>query len=422
MNAALPHMPLTVRGPQPDQAATASQWVTWFWKAFLPAWTERTIDREGGGFFDSLDAAGIPPHDAPKTVLAQARLLFTFSHLALLSGDPAQREAAREARRFLSNFRKAPGLYSRAVMRDGRPTGEPAGSIARSYDQSFVILALATWGKLEPEDDVSAELEACWQALETRLTDPMTGLLLEDDSITDPSSGAAPPRAQNPHMHLYEAALQAFEMTGDNTWTTRAAAVRETGLRYFLDTQSGTICEFIAPDLTPLSGKEGVRREVGHQCEWAWLLHREADLAGKEEARAVAERLLDFAAAHGFAANGPMRGAAFDAVASDASWRDESFLMWPQTEAVKAYVTRFRLGDAKAGEKASDLTALIFARYFGGRNAFANQLDAEGAVLWPDALSRLLYHLVLALTEGASAGLWPEPTRQLTEESKHVQL
>lgn len=396
--------------PQPAACASAQEWVGWFWSVFLPGWIDRAIDARGGGFFDGLDGAGEPVRGAPKTVLAQARLLFTFSHLGLLSGDPLHRDAAAAAHRILPVFRKAPGLYRRAVTPNGPLTDKSADAVARSYDQSFVILALATWGRLSPDEAVSRELETCWQAIETTLTDPATGLLLEDDSVRDPSAPAAPPRAQNPHMHLYEAALQAFEMTGEQRWQERAVVIRKTALRHFLD--GGTIVEFLAPDLAPLPGRDGARREVGHQCEWAWLLEREADLGGDAGMRAVAARLMNFADAYGFAGTGAMRGAAFDAVASDGAWREETFLLWPQTEAIKAYVARFRAGDAHAGEMARSLTALVFARYFGGRAAFANQLDADGAVLWPDALSRLLYHLVLALTEGAGAGLWPGPTRE----------
>ena len=110
---------------------------------------------------------------------------------------------------------------------------------------------------------------------------------------------------------------------------------------------------------------------------------------------------------------GEVRGAAHDAVAADGAWREECFLLWPQTEAIKAYVAQHLVGGATAGAKAQALLALVFDRYFAGRAAFVNQLDATGAVLWPDALSRLLYHLVLALTEGAGAGLWPGPTRIL---------
>lgn len=391
----------------------AQEWAAWFWQAFLPGWIARASDAANGGFFDTLDAYGAPVADAPKTVLAQARLLFTFSHVALLSGDAAMRAAARSAHAFLPHFRKASGLYRHAVTRDGRPTGTPRDAVARSYDQSFVILALATWGRLAPTAETAAEMEACWQAIEDHLHDPATGLLLEDDSVVEPSAPEAPPRAQNPHMHLYEAALQAFEMTGETRWLERATHVRGTALRFFLDRRSGTIVEFLSPDLQPLPEPNGMRREIGHQCEWAWLLDREANLASDAAMRATAASLMAFALRHGFAEKGLMHGAAYDAAAADGTWREERFLLWPQTEAIKAYVARHLNGDAQAGANAQALLTQIFVRYFAGRPAFVNQLDATGAVLWPDALSRLLYHLVLALTEGAGAGLWPGPTRIL---------
>ena len=121
-----------------------------------------------------------------------------------------------------------------------------------SYDQSFVILGLATWGRLNPDDNINPELEACWLAIQKKLTDSETGLLLEHDNLPDPAHPEAPRRAQNPHMHLYEATLQAYEMTGRPIWLERAKQLRAKGLEYFFDLKTGTIVEFIAPDLSTL--------------------------------------------------------------------------------------------------------------------------------------------------------------------------
>lgn len=123
--------------------------------------------------------------------------------------------------------------------------------------------------------------------------------------------------------------------------------------------------------------------------------------------RDIAERLLAFADRHGFAREGAMQGAAFDAVAADASWREDQFLLWPQTEALKTYAIRSE--DPAQAARARALAQLIFRRYFAGQAAFANQMGADGNVLWPVALSRLHYHLVLGFTEGARAGLWAGP-------------
>lgn len=385
---------------------SADDWATWFWTEFLPGWLARVHDDQGG-VFDTLAADGTPMLAAEKTVLAQARILFTLSHLALLSGNPALVAAAEHQAAFLPRFRKAPGLYRRALRRDGSVTGLAGDEVARSYDQSFVLLALATWNRLSPREETAAEIEMCWEALATRLTDPATGLLLEDDTLTDPAAPEAPLRAQNPHMHLYEACLQAFEMTHDDLWQTRAASLRALGLEHFLDTETGSIAEFRAPDLGPLPGPDGLRREPGHQCEWAWLLGREAELGGDPALRGTAATLMAFADRHGFAGAGPLQGAAFDAVAADGAVMEHSFLLWPQTEAIKALALRHRASEAAAGDRARALLCLMFERWFAGRKTFVNRLDAGGESLWSEAPSRLIYHLVLALTEGARAGLWP---------------
>ena len=406
---------------QPQDSASVQEWVDWFVTAFLPGWIERARDPAGFGFYDLLDEYAQPLQPHRRTVLAQARLLFTFSHLALLTKSPVFQDAARTSYDALTVFRKSPGGYCRARSGNTGPenirhgkngTTEDADDyLAFSYDQSFVILGLSTWGKLNPDSNIEATLEASWSYIESSLTDHTTGLLLEHDGLTDPTHHTAPHRAQNPHMHLYEASLQAYEMTKRPVWLERAKQMRSKGLEYFYDQTSGTVVEFIAPDLSNLNGREGQRREIGHQCEWAWLLYREAELGGDTDdyrhITDVADQLLAFADNHGFAVNGAMQGAAFDAVASDTSWREEKFLLWPQTEAIKTFAIRST--QPKYSVHANQLTNLMFQQYFADYAAFVNQLNKNGEPLWAEALSRLHYHIVLSLTEGARAGLWNIP-------------
>lgn len=404
MQNANEHLCGPISQTQPDRDATAGTWVNWYLCDFLPAWVERARDPNELGFFDLLDQEGQPANLNRKSVLAHARLLFTFSHLALLSDNSAYLKAAQDARAALDLFLKPSGLYCRGLTRDGQISTDKADRVATSYDQSFVILALSTWGQLDETEDTNPALKALWSAIETHLIDPKTGLLLEHDDIVDPAAMDAPPRAQNPHMHSYEAALQAFEMTGDPIWMARAQTMRAKALEYFFDRHSGTIMEFIAPDLKPLPGRDGQWREVGHQCEWAWLLLREVELGGDHAVSKIAARLLAFADQHGFAQNGALKGAAFDAISADTSWREETFLLWPQTEALKIYA--IRSADPAQFTKAEALATLIFQQYFFGRPAFINQLDVTENVIWPEGLSRMHYHIVLALTEGVRAKIW----------------
>lgn len=412
-------MPPTKNQPitQPDEAASLQEWVDWFYRSFLPHWIARAQDPQGFGFYDLLDDTGAPAQHDKRTLLAQSRLLFTFSHLALKSGDQKFYEAAEHAREALRAFEKAPGRYSRARTAEKQATNNPEDNLALSYDQSFVLLGLSTWGRLSSDSHANADLETCWLAIENHLFDKATGLLLEYDELPNPGQPNAPKRAQNPHMHLYEAALQTYEMTNHRIWLERAGRIRSKGLEYFYDQDSGTITEFLTPNLNELAARDGQRREIGHQCEWAWLLYREielagdctlTDLAGERSTKTIADALLAFADNHGFASTGPLQGAALDAVSANTDWQEDTFLLWPQTEAIKTYAIRKENPEYAAS--ARHLMLLVFKQYFANHAMFVNQLDATGKPLWTDALSRLLYHLVLALTEGDRAGLWKTPT------------
>ncbi|MBB5720840.1 mannose-6-phosphate isomerase [Loktanella ponticola] len=382
----------------------AQVWAKWFWAEYFGHWLSQVRDGDAG-VFDALDENGAPDVAATKSVLAQARTLFTVSHAALLSQVPALIAAANTQAAFLDRYRKAPGLYRTAANRDGSPTGDAVHEAARSYDQTFVILSLVTLNKIAPSSDTVKLIEECWTALQTHLTDPDTGLLLNDDI------GANTNPAQNPHMHLYEACLQAYRMTREPLWLDRAAELRRIGLQYFMDQESGSIAEFLTPDLKPLPANDGLRRETGHQCEWAWLLLEEADLADSPDLELPAKQLLAFADTHGFAHDGPLAGAALDAVLSNGAIHEHSFLLWPQTEAIKALALRHTAGDPHVGERACALLCLMFEHWFKDRPTYINQLDPSGTTIWPEALTRLMYHVVLAMTEGARAGLWPDIPR-----------
>lgn len=377
----------------------AEFWATWFWNEFTPQWLTQVQDG-ADGVFDALDAEAKPDPAATKSILAQARTLFTVSHIALLSGDPVMIDAANKLAAFLPKFCKARGLYRCAIAPDGTPTGKPADEVARSYDQTFVILGLVTWNQLSPSDDTLALVDDCWDALQTTLTDPATGLLRNNDMGTDPNP------AQNPHMHLYEACLQSYRMTKNATWLDRAADLRITGLKHFFDEGTGSLAEFITPDLSPLDGVDGQRREVGHQCEWAWLLLEEAELADLPALKTVAHRLLAYADSCGFSDQAPLQGAAYDAVLADGSLLEDSALLWPQTEAIKAFALQHSAGDPQAGARAKALMCLMFEAWFKDRPTYVNQLDTDANPIWSQALTRLMYHVVMAMTEGARAGLW----------------
>lgn len=405
-------------------AAAQAREVRRFIGETLPRWRE--IAQAGGGAVDEkLSAPGTPSGTAERTTLTQARIVYTFAHLYMATEERWMLDLAREVHGYLDiALRDADGGYRAAALADGRASPDPAHGLRRSYDQSFALLALVTLRRAAPDAVAAGRVEACWRFIETRLTDPATGALWEDDVMAARGARPGELRAQNPHMHMVEALLQAYEMTHETLWRDRAARLIALALDRFVDPDTGAVREFVGHDLAPLDTADGQRREPGHQYEWAWLLHRFATLGGGSEVLQAARRMREFADRHGLRPRGPLAGLPYDALSGDGTVTEATHLLWPLTEAGKLHAALHAdTGDAAHAARARALLGPMFARYFAADAApfWVNRLDGEGRTVWPEALSRLLYHVALFLTEGARAGLWPiRPDRpaNVTKEEK----
>lgn len=375
----------------------------------VPGWWALARDAARGGVFERLDLGGKAAPEEPKTTLCQARVVFTLAHLHLATGEPRLLDKAQEVYGFFdAHLRDARGGYRLSAEADGRPREDALSRTRRAYDQSFALLALVTLRRADPAAVDKARIDSLWDFIET-LTEPATGALFEDDAMAQTGARPGDVRAQNPQMHMLEALLQAYEMTGAAVWLDRAARYIELARSRLIDPETGAVREFVAHDLGALGGEAGARREPGHQYEWAWLLRRFVELGGDAEVLADADRMTAFAETFGVRCGGPMSGVPFDALDAAGRVTDDAHLLWPATEAGKLHAARFlATGDEEAAGRACALERLVFGRWFQARAPlWVNRLDGAGRLLQPEALSRLVYHVALFVTEGARAGLWP---------------
>lgn len=375
---------------------------------FVPAWIDLAQDRHFGGVVERLDRDGHPVQGEPKTTLVQARTIFSLAQLYLVTGNQALLVAARDVHAFMTTYLRLPhGGYRYSVEPNGEPGTDQKGAVCRAYDQSFALLALVTLQKADPATVDSAAVDDLWSFIET-LVEPATGALYEDDVMAARGARVGDRRAQNPQMHMLEALLQAYELTSESKWLQRATDYVALAEGYFIDASTCAIREFVAHDLSPLEGPDGARREPGHQYEWAWLLERFIELGGDGRVKPLADRMAAFADSHGVRHSGDaLDGAPFDAVDASGSVTEATHLLWPLTEAGKLASLHHLQGRQGAADRARELERLIFAHYFGVNGLhWGNQLDGAGNILWDDALSRLIYHVLLFVTEGARAGVW----------------
>ena len=372
----------------------------WLLEHVCPYWCVRIVDPQGG-FYESLNAQGQANKLPLKTVLNQARLTYVFSHASVLGGDDSLRRAADHGFDFLQRASVVNG-HVNGWPRAMSALGEVLDPARDTYDQAFVIFAMAWYYRASASQEALHLAEQTFEFLETQLADAELGGFFEEY----PATGKLP-RRQNPHMHLLEAVLAMHAATGQQIWLDRATRLITLFTGIFFDEKTGSLAEFFDAAWTLADGAPGLLREPGHQFEWVWLLQQYLQQATdltpdiRDNLQGHAHRLFDFGSQYGIDITGPLQGLVFDAVTADGQAIATSKLLWPQTEYIKACIARFEVTqDAGYRQQAFAHADLMRTQFFRSDCAnWVNHIARDGKPLVSDTPSRVLYHLFLAASE-----------------------
>jgi mannose/cellobiose epimerase-like protein (N-acyl-D-glucosamine 2-epimerase family) len=373
-----------------DDSAAIRRLCSWTFDELLPFFAAKGI-LESGVFVEEFDLAGRPLPDKSFHTRVQARLVYVFAHAALLLGEQSYAEIAYAGfeRMASSLWNRCEGGWVHAATADG----EVVDARCDAYEQAFPLLALAYLRRLGMSD-ADAWIERALEALDRRLKDTRHCGYHEVAPI-DPANNL---RRQNPHMHLLEAflALEHAGWRGD----ARERATLIVALFAALADRDGAIGEFFLEDWSPPPHDKDVR-EPGHQFEWAWLLDVYGE--GRGDSAALATRLASFGWQHGIERDAAHPHALFEEIAPDGTVTVASKLLWPQTEAIRYYARRARLGDDEAGARANRLAETVLGSFaIGGGPLWYNQIDRSGKPLVRSVPSRVLYHIVTCAADCAT--------------------
>lgn len=352
---------------------------TWLLREAYPLWAERGPDPDRGGWRDRLDLTG-GPVAAPQRARVQARQAWAFAQAPALGWDGDWRAAMRSGLTALeTRFRRPDGLFRTVIPPNGRASDE-----AELYDQAFVLLALAAAHQAgEPGADLAAE-----RLLGQLAPHPGGGFKeLSGDALL-----------ANPNMHLFEAFLAWSEIGGGTVW--QALADRQAQLAHsrLIDHDTGALSEVFGPDWAAPDDPAQRRVEPGHQFEWAWLLLKWCQSAGRAQDLRIALHLIGLAEQSGV---DRIRGVAVNELDGDLEARDLSARLWPQTERLKANVAAAAVTDAPACWSAAESAAQAILRYLDTprRGLWRDRLDPAGAFIEEPVPASSFYHLVLAIRE-----------------------
>lgn len=389
-----------------DWERTRATWQDWFLTQAFPLWRTQGVDRQRGGFFEKLDAQGHPVEE-PRRTRVVARQLYVCATAKRLGWEADTQDLLAHGLDFLLNrLRNPDGTFATSL---DVHCGE-RNTHFDLYEQAFALFALAS----VHESDRAAFAHLPDIALST-LQRMREGWQHALGGFHESQPPQAPLRA-NPHMHLLEAALAWHRACEGNTqtWAMLADEVTTLALDHLLDAPSGLVTEWFDLDWRPLPGERGTEAEPGHQFEWGWLLMQWAmarpEHRRRNEAMAAAGRMIDLGEQLGV---DPQRGVAINTLGTDGRWRDAHAKLWPQTERIKAWVTRAELANqaldhveaANALSRATAATRTLL-RYLAHPvpGAWHESLDAQGHWQTQDTRASSLYHIVYALETACQLG------------------
>ena len=236
----------------------------------LPFWLALKDPR--GGFYGEMSAEGKVLYDAPRGVILNARIIWSFAAAYAALGQTEYLVAAVHARDyFLEHFcdHKYGGVYWSVS-----PEGERLDTKKQLYAQGFAIYGLSELYKVTRDDEVLKNAINLYQVVETYFADHEYGGYIEAlarnfSPLADMSLSAHDINADktmNSHLHILEAYANLYQVWPDPSLKEAVERLLELiGTRVMAP--SGHLQLYFRRDWSVLPG--GL--SYGHDIETSWL-------------------------------------------------------------------------------------------------------------------------------------------------------
>lgn len=372
-----------------DHLRTASERFShWVQYDALPLWMKQGIEPHTRAHYERLTHLGDADTGCDVRVRVQARQMFVYSFAHFKGWCEDAFPLVDGIWKFVDQVTAHPSA------RDGythlmNHRFQVIDSKQDLYDHAFFLLAYTWIYKAFGKRSALQRVYELVAYLDDRWGSPIGGWQ-EGDYEADI-------RRQNPHMHLFEAFLNLYSVTGDAAWIARASELFGLFQTRFYDPDTHTLREYFTLDWQPLAGPQGNIVEPGHMFEWVWLLRWYERLSGRPVGR-YADAMYNKALAIGVSHPTEL---IFDETDADGQVLKSSKRCWPITELIKANIAQARAGHCEAEEHAAQAIDKLFEFFLCAQRpgAYVDQLGEDDKVLVGVAPASTLYHLVVAAAE-----------------------
>ena len=265
----------------------------------LPYWL--ALRDPEGGFYGEVSASGDVLSDAPRGVILNARIIWTFSAAFRRFGDRKYLEAALWAKEwFLRHFldKEYGGVYWSVS-----PCGVPVEDKKQLYSQGFAIYGLSELARADGDVEALNEAVNLFRMVEERFADPLYGGYtealsrdfspLEDMSLSAHDINAD--KTMNSHLHILEAYANLYKVWPDPSLKKAVERLLDLVCNKLMAPR-GHLQLYFRSNWTVLPGAIS----YGHDIETSWLMMECAEALADTS---VISRVEPFALRLGLAGN-----------------------------------------------------------------------------------------------------------------------
>lgn len=356
----------------------------WLSNVLIPFWFQHGFDASGGSV-ESFNGNGEINIECSKRSRVQARQLFVVAYAHTKGWTSHGREIAGRITAFLEQLHSQDhnGFYPHLLAQDNSILDNNADL----YDCAFFLLAYAWQYKAFGDFNALKKADQLIASIEHKLRASCGGW----------QEGSYPHeiRRQNPHMHLFEAFMGLYEVTGSGKWLAYAGEMLSLFESRLYDEKHQVVREFFTHDWQLHSGK-GHIVEPGHMVEWVWLLERYSSLTQKPLTH-YSHALYNNAMTIGFPGT---KRIMVNAVTAEGSPIDPTQRLWPMTEWLKASLTLSMKSPEQTGYISDAITAAtsLMENFTNPMhpNQYIDKLSADHQIIDDSMPASTLYHLVTA--------------------------
>ncbi len=309
----------------------------------LAFWPEETIDQENGGFYGEMTNDLSIVEKAPKGLILNARLLWTYSLAYRELGDKSYLALINRAYSYLTNNfwdKEYSGMY---WMLDYQ--GKPLDTKKQIYGEAFGIYALSEYYRATGEEKALKRAIDLFNLIEEHSYDNENKGYIEacnrDWSMKEDMSLSAKDmnekKSMNTHLHILEAYTNMYRVWESDRLYKKLKELIEVSIDFIVNNQSYHFILFM--DEYWNSKSEIV--SYGHDIEGSWLLYEAAEVLGDKEllgrVENVSIKMAEATINEGLAEDGSIyyerEGEELD---TDRHW-------WPQAENVVGFVNAYQL-------------------------------------------------------------------------------